>query len=137
MSRNFVYSTATAGQTYTTYRKDFNDLAVVEKQVVINGGSNLANKNLVTPLGVVTEVTDEQLELLRGNEMFQRHEKAGFMCVSSTRVDPEVMASDMEQRDDSAPITPNDFTKKDEAVPPELAEDAKTARRTMSSIMGK
>lgn len=109
MSKNFVYSTLTCSNTYTSYRKTENELPEVESRIVIHGGSNVATKHLVTPRGVVTEVSDEQLAILLDNELFQRHMKNGFIAVETVKVDPEQVAADMVTRDEGAPLTPNDY----------------------------
>lgn len=115
--RNFVYSTLSTDVFYVPYHEklDQNDMPIAEKDagVLIKGGANVATKHLVTPKGVVTTVSDEQLEMLEKNDLFQLHKKNGFIIVDTSKVDPEVRAADMEQRDDSAPATPNDYDGQD------------------------
>jgi hypothetical protein len=77
-------------------------------QVVIKGGANLATDRLITPLGVRTEVTDQQLEQLEQNTIFQKHKKQGFIVVMSDKEDPDDIAKGMTPKDQSAPVTPND-----------------------------
>lgn len=108
---HYVYSTMTTDVRYVQYSKSANDIPVVESFVDIAGGANVPDKHLVTPRGVVTKITSEQLALLEGNPLFKRHQENGFIIVDTVKVDPEVKASDMEQRDDSAPLTPEDFPK--------------------------
>lgn len=113
----YVYSTATCPIDYVVYVKNTsNDLGVVQKhpngkqmRVTIKGGHGVANKNLVTPRGVVTEVSDEDMQLLLEDKIFQRHMKAGFMSYDKKNVDPEKKAASMEDKDGSAPLTPKDF----------------------------
>jgi len=113
----YVYSTATCPIDYVVYRKNSsNDLGVIEKhpngkpmRVTIKGGHGVANKNLVTPRGVVTQVSDEDMQLLLDDAIFQRHMKAGFMSYDKKNVDPEKKAASMEDKDGSAPLTPKDF----------------------------
>lgn len=109
--KNYIYSTLSTDQIYAQYAKsDNNDLPIVEKKVHIHGGANVVDKKqLVTPRGVVTHVSDEDLALLESNQQFQRHKKNGFIVVDSRKVDPEVRAADMVSRDDSAPMTPEDY----------------------------
>jgi len=108
----FVYSTATCSGSYVKYAPDNggnSGHAKVIKSVTINGGHGVANKALITPKGVVTEVTDEELEFLLADSAFQRHMKAGFMSVDNARIDPEKKAVNMAAGDNSAPLTPEDF----------------------------
>jgi len=118
MAKNYIYSTLTTGMTYTSYKQGGADLPVVEHRVHVAGGANVADKHLLTPRGVVTEVSDEDLEHLERNQLFQRHKANGFILVDTIKVDPEIkVAADMEQKDDSAPLTPEDY--------PDSAEGAK------------
>lgn len=112
---HYIYSTMTTGVRYVEYSHGNNDMPVVESFVDIAGGANVPDKHLVTPSGVVTKVTSEQLALLERNELFKRHRENGFIIVDTVKVDPEVKASDMEQRDDSSPLTPEDFPKAEDA----------------------
>jgi len=107
-----VYSTLTNGTEYAEWETGANNVPVKARSVVINGGAGLAQKlTLLTPLGVATVVTAEELEFLEGLESFQRHKKLGFMTVrKSGNVDPDVVAKDMEPRDGASPLMPTDFS---------------------------
>lgn len=110
----FVYSTATNSGTYIKYKSDHSKghgHSEVLKKVTIQGGHGVATKALVTPKGVVTKVTQEELDFLMENESFKRHLKAGFMAVDSKKVDPADKAANMAPADNSAPLTPADFEK--------------------------
>ena len=106
---NYIYSTLTAPNLYTNYVKSNSDLPIVESKVLINGGANVASKNLITPYGVVTSVTDEQLEALQQNDDFKLHVENGFIKISTAKEDADVVAADMNSRDDAAPIVPQDY----------------------------
>jgi len=84
--------------------------AEIKRKVLINGGHGVANsKTLVTPKGIVTKVTDDEMEFLLKNEAFQRHVKNGFLSYDKNKADPEKKAANMMKGDRSAPLTPNDF----------------------------
>lgn len=104
MSRNFVASTLTNAQEYTVYSAD--GLSPV-RSIRINGGHGLNNRHLITLNGAITEVNDQDLELLRKNPLFQRHVDNGFITVTSDD-NAERVAGDLESRDDSAPLNQND-----------------------------
>ncbi len=107
----YVYSTSTAGVDFTGYRPRIpGQHNVVDRKVSIAGGSNVANKNLITPIGVPTKVTDEELAFLREHEVFNRMMKNGFFKVVKDKAEPEAVIADMETRDESAPFVPGDFT---------------------------
>lgn len=127
MSKLYVYSTLTNSQTYTGWRQaGANDLPVQEWAVTINGGTNLANKHLVTPRGVVTEITAEQEALLQTNMVFQLHVKNGFIKIDKKSVDAEIVAADLEGRDKSSPIVPEDY--EDEKDVPTTGEAEKKSK---------
>lgn len=106
---HYVYSTLSAPQEYVTYNSGAADLPQAVQSVFIAGGANVAGKHLVTPLGVVTKVTDEELKALETNEVFKLHKENGFVTVSDAKVDPEVVAADMTSRDEAAPLVDGDF----------------------------
>ena len=117
MGKHYVYSTLTATTEYAEYSASGGGgLNRPERSVVIQGGSNVATKNLVTPLGVVTPVTSEELDFLRKHPLFRQHLENGFLRISEAAVDPEVAAADMQSRDLSAPLTPNDYPNEEEAI---------------------
>lgn len=105
----FVYSTLTAGNTYVDYHATVNGVPTAVRSVAIAGGTNVPNKHLVTPMGVVTEVTDDELEFLEKDPGFIFHREKGFLKVQKTKANPEKVAADMETRDASAPAVPQDF----------------------------
>ncbi len=113
----YVYSTLTNGNEYAEYEPGGADIPVLKKKVEIKGGANVANKkSLITPLGVATRVSDEDLEFLKNHPEFQRHMKAGYISIGKTNADPEKFASNMKGPDESAPLTPADFIAKSEGA---------------------
>lgn len=112
-----VYSTISTDVSYTFYGEKTNDMPSVKNVIVINGGANVAKKNLETPRGVATKITDEEAELLSGHPVFRRHLENGFVQLEATSVDPERAAADMTPADNSAPLTDSDFDQEDEPKP--------------------
>lgn len=110
----YVLSTLSNDQSYTLWNKpDLSGARVgrsVSKlaQVLVKGGANVANR-LTTPEGVVTEITDEQAELLAENSVFKTHLKNGFVrIITSEPVDAnKAVKEDLKDRDTSAPLNPN------------------------------
>lgn len=101
----YVISTLTAANTYAVSEK-------FPEGITIKGGANLADaRTIVTPLGgVVTKVSDDQVEALNDDPTFKLHKENGFLTLSRSRPDPEaaVGADDLNSRDKSAPLTPQD-----------------------------
>ena len=113
----YVYSTATNSGTYVEYENNSShDISIPKRftngkpmKVTIKGGHGLANKHFVTPQGVVTTVTDEEMEMLLRNKSFLRHVHLGFISCDKKKVAPEKKAVNMNQKDGSAPLTPADY----------------------------
>lgn len=121
MAEIYVYSTLSNDQRYVSYRADVNGVPQAESSIFIAGGANLMNKHFITPLGVATKVTAEQLAELKRNELFKLHEANGFITYSEKKEDPEQMAAVMTGRDQSAPIVDAD----DEAPEPKARRGRK------------
>ncbi|MCD1124814.1 hypothetical protein LPW36_01985 [Jinshanibacter sp. LJY008] len=105
----YIYSTLTAPQSYSLYGKGGGDIPVLLSKITVAGGAGVANKHFITPEGSVTNVTVEELKLLRENPVFKRHLQAGFIKVQSDKKETEKAVSDMNKRDGSAPLQDNDF----------------------------
>ena len=62
----------------------------------------------MTPRGVATRVTDEELEFLESLDAFKRHRDRGFLKVDKSNKEKDIasVVVDMQKKDGSAPITP-------------------------------
>lgn len=105
----YVYSTLTCANKYNLYDTPVGGIATLKKSITIEGGHGVATKQLVTPQGAVTAITEEDLELLEKNPVFQTHKTNGFIRYTRIETKPEKVAKDMEEKDASAPKTPEDF----------------------------
>lgn len=116
----YVFSTLTASNTYVLYdgparahNKDGGiDLPTAQRFVTIAGGSNLPNKHMLTSIGVMTEVSDEDYAWLQNDEIFKLHKKNGYLTVRDKPAAAEKVAADMDTRDQSAPLVDADFAEK-------------------------
>jgi len=78
----FVVSTLTCSQAYTLYEvKEGSDIPTPKQKVVIKGGHGVANKNFITPSGVVTAITEEDAKMLEHDPMFKRHLEKKFVKI--------------------------------------------------------
>jgi len=118
----YIFSTATNSTTYNVYEKTGNNLNASKKRITINGGHGRINKSLITPQGVATQVTDEELAVLEANPTFKRHVERGYLRVSKAKADAEKVSSDMTQRDKSAQLVDGDF--KDEKQKPKVNKES-------------
>lgn len=112
----YILSKLVNTQIYTQYAKGTNSLNIPSAKVVIKGGADITDKNFVTPEGVITSVTDNELEILKANKDFQLHLERGHVKYfgKNPNMDKEVSKLDKEK---SAPLTPEDYTKKGKKAP--------------------
>lgn len=103
---NYVYSTLSTPMQYTFYKNTpSNQPAVIFKSIKIKGGASIMDKReLHTPRGFVTQVTDEELELLKTNEVFKTHLENGFISFEERKEKSlDKKLETMTKRDFSAP----------------------------------
>ena len=115
----YIFSTLANDNLYAGYVKGGADLPRLERQVLIKGGAGVAGRDqrMITPRGVVTEVTDSEYEFLKTNVVFKRHQDTGFIKIEDRAADPEQVAADMTGRDNSAPLVDADFDAESIKVP--------------------
>lgn len=116
MSNVYVYSTLSAPVRYSFYEKGAGDMSREASAILIRGGANVADKNFVTPRGVVTTISAEEYAKLKENKLFQTHVDNGYITVEEKQVDIDKIVSDMEGRDQSSPLVPQDFVAESEPV---------------------
>jgi hypothetical protein len=116
-----VFSTLANPQKFVTYipPAEVGMLPIVDKEVLIRGGAGIASKHLLTPNGVHTAITQEEYDAIKDDYIFKAHVKNGYLRIESKEYDIDRMVSDMNPRDVSAPITPEDYATevKDGTVP--------------------
>lgn len=95
------------------------------QHVTIHGGHGVAQKHAIhggieTPIGVVTSVTDAQLELLKANSTFQTHMKNNYIRIieSDRKVASEKVADDLDKKEPSSPLITDDFQEGGRAAGP-------------------
>ncbi|CAB3812253.1 hypothetical protein [Achromobacter denitrificans] len=104
MSRIYIYSTLSNDQRYQLKNG---------KSVLVTGKANVANKQLVTPKGMVTAVSEDEFNLLQENIVFKAHLKNGFVSGSHAKQDAEVFAAgNLEPADKAAQDTPETAKKR-------------------------
>lgn len=109
----FVTSRLATGVDYTFYKQNESKINIVVDTIHVNGGADVVNKRtLDTPQGVVTELTDEQLDKLKSHPVFQQHLKGGYVVIQSTEKEAQKAKAHLE-KDKSAQITPEDYEKGD------------------------
>lgn len=117
MEKLYVYSTLAADQEYTTYVKGGADLPLAAHTTFIKGGAGVANDRLMTPHGVVTEITPEDAAALAQNPVFNLHAENGFVKIEGRKMDPEAAAGDMNANDEGRQLGADDFAADGENAP--------------------
>lgn len=111
MKNYYIYNTLTNDQKYVVYETNPGGIPVPVGNVEIAGGHGRINKHLITPLGVLTIVDENQMALLKRCPLFELHQKNGFIRIETTKKDAEAVASDMETADKSRQLNPADYKK--------------------------
>lgn len=129
----YIYSTSTNSFLYQLRAEaPKGGVGVVIASVLIKGGANVADKRtLITPKGVPTVVTDEELEILERVPSFRRHRDRGFLVVEKHEAKLEDVVSNMEPKDGAAPLTKEDFENPPKVAgeTPELEPQASATQR--------
>lgn len=110
----YILSKLANSQCYTQYVKGVNDINNVCERIFIKGGADVINKKtLDTPNGVVTEVTNEQLDILKQNADFNRHLENGFVSIIENKIseDKTEEKAAIMPKDNSRQKTPKDYKK--------------------------
>ena len=112
--RYHVFSKMAADVTYNDYAPGGADIPVLLRSVTIRGGAGVANKNIITPLGFHTEISQEDMEFLNRNGIFCLHRDNGFVTIQERNAPIEQVIPDLtEESDPSSPITPMDYVDKE------------------------
>jgi hypothetical protein len=122
----YIYSTLTANNAYASYKQSGDGTLIMDKSVTIRGGTNVADKHLHTPYGVMTEVSEEEFEILRSDSGFQEHVRLGFLKVEEKPFGVEDVVVDMKDKDASAPKVDEDFAPESKPIVPEVEKEKKS-----------
>lgn len=106
----YVYSKLSNSQLYTEFVAGGADLPGIAHSVHIKGGAGLADRHIITPLGVRTEVTERDVESLKNNPVFQQHEKNQFVVIEAKPFEVDKVVANMGDKvDPSSPLTDADY----------------------------
>lgn len=105
----YVFSTLATDQIYQNWMAAPSGMPAAGHSVFVKGGTGVANERLITPIGVMTEISDADYTEMQKNEVFKLHVKNGYVTVQSKKAEPEKVASGMNTKDKSAPKTDADF----------------------------
>ena len=107
----FITSKMAASVTYAFYTKGANKINIVTDEITVNGGADVINKrSLETPSGVVTELTDEQIDKLKTHPVFKMHLANGAVAILGSEKEAKKADEDL-NKDKSSQLTPEDYEK--------------------------
>lgn len=110
----YVISTLSNDQVYCSYA-DRKDVKIVTKEILIKGGANIQNRRTLfaSNQGVITPVSEDDYAELEKNPVFKLHLEKGFIKVRKTNEsDARKAAENMNTKDKSAQLTPDDYKKR-------------------------
>lgn len=122
----YILSKLSNSQIYTKWAQGQNGINHIAAKVEIKGGADVINKKtLETPNGVVTEVTDNDLDILKQNPDFIRHVEGGYISIIDNKITEDKAAEKAKDmpKDNSAQKTPKDFKKSKGKAKPAKEEE--------------
>lgn len=110
MAKAHVYSKLANSQKYAVYGEAAADIKPIIRHIHIHGGAGIASKQLITPLGVHTEIDDADVAVLEADPTFKIHKARGLVTIERHKKDPERVAADLStSADPSGPVSPAHF----------------------------
>lgn len=105
----YITSRLASGVDYAFYEKTPNGINRVVKTITINGGSDVINKKtLITPLGVVTEISKADLDELMQHPVFKTHLENGYISINENEKVADKAGEKLE-KDKSSQLTDEDY----------------------------
>lgn len=88
------------------------------KRVVVKGRSNVRDPNtLIMPEGVITEVSDEDAEIIAKHPLYKQYEQNGMMKLTTSKVGARSAKSDLAEKDGAAQLTEDDYKRAGRKAP--------------------
>lgn len=105
----YITSRLSSGVDYAFYGKTPGGINKVEKTISIKGGSDVVDKKtLLTPQGVVTELSKDDLDLLKTHPVFKMHLENGYITINENEK-AAIKAGEKLEVDKSSQITDEDY----------------------------
>ena len=108
----YIVSTLSSDQAYTQWNRPEVDSksrisrpAIKGAVIVVKGKANITTKNLITPEGILTSVTEDELAILKTIKDFNSAVSAGYLKVIGREAPIAKVVRDMKDRDESAPLS--------------------------------
>lgn len=125
-----IYSTMSGDVTYNLFDNKNPRQPALKHQITIKGGAGVQKKNLETPLGVATVVSDDDLKALKQSHLFKIHTDNGHVFIDEKASKKpteeeieEVVEEELAEKDAGAQDTAKDYEKKGKKAPKVDKED--------------
>lgn len=107
----YIFSTASTSLSFVEFSKlEKNRHPKIVRKVTIRGGANVPQKRtILTPKGIPTLISDNDLDFLMVDPNFQKFVKRGFLTVGSDERDMPAALAGMQAGDKSQPKVGADF----------------------------
>lgn len=127
----FVFSKLPSSTAYTEWQVGPGGIQTEVRRVLVKGGAGVANKQLITPQGIMTEVTDADAEFLLNDHHFKQHQKNGFVTLTAGRAEVETVVADLSSDPTGAdPLTESSYADSSETAPlPQTLAREKKSRK--------
>ena len=110
----YLHSTLANNQKYSVggYNQDGS-----KRSIFVAGKAGIPNQHMLILPAAITEVTDEELALLKKNHVFDLHVKNGFITIENKKLDVEKASSNMNKSDKSKPKTKEELEAEGKKAP--------------------
>ena len=95
------------------------------RRVTVRGRSNVRDPHtLVMPEGVITELSDEDAEIVAKHPLYRQYEKNGMMKLTTSKVGARSAKGDLAAKDGAAQLTEADYKKAGRKAPKAVRKSA-------------
>lgn len=127
----YITTTKAEDTNFPIWEKGAGGVMKIKKNIILKGGANVIdNKRLYTPKGVLTQVSEEEVELLLKNPSFKRQMDRGFYVIHN---DKALHTESLEKKDGSAQYKAEDFEDMGQKAPTSSKSDELTEDELLES----
>ena len=119
----YIASKLSFDQTFDLYDTSHSPYKRI-KSILVKGRSNVRDPHtLVMPDGVITEISDEDAEILSRDPLYKQYESNGMMKLVNSKAGARSAKADLAEKDGAAQLTEKDYRKRGKTPPKAVRED--------------
>lgn len=127
----YITTTKAEDTNFPVWEKGVGGVMKIKKSIIVKGGANVIDhKRLYTPKGIITKVSEEDVELLLKNPSFKRQMERGFYAIHK---DNALHIDGLEKKDGSAQYKAEDFTKMGQKAPTSSKDEEITEEESLEA----